>query len=103
MKICQVPKPFDETRLALFKQLGVDDVVYYDMSGMPPELEALESAKRTTERMGMSIPVVEAGPSIDEIVLGKEGRRDRSKTTREQSVAWDNWVCRSCATILCRR
>ena len=73
MKICQVPNPFDEIRLALLKQLGVDDVVYYDMSGMPPEMEALESAKRTTERMGMSIPVVEAGPAIHEMVLRKEG------------------------------
>ena len=74
MRICQVPNPFDETRLALLKQLGVDDVVYYDMSGMPADMEALNLAKRKAQSMGMSIPVVEAGPAIDRIVLGKEGR-----------------------------
>ena len=75
MKICQVPQPFDEPRLRLLKQIGVDHVVYYDMSGMSPGMEALELAKRKVESMGMSIPVVESGPAIDRIVLGKDGRK----------------------------
>ena len=75
MKICQVPQPFDDPRLRLLKQIGVDHVVYYDMSGMSPGMEALELAKRKVESMGMSIPVVESGPAIDRIILGKDGRK----------------------------
>ncbi len=41
MRICQVPQPFDEIRLPLLKQLGVDAVVFYAMAGMPADMEAV--------------------------------------------------------------
>jgi mannonate dehydratase len=74
MKIAAVAEPFCDRNLCLLKQLGVDDYVYYKMEGMPIELEELAAIKSTVERAGLRLSVVEGGPPIDRIVLGKEGR-----------------------------
>lgn len=74
MKISAVVQPFTDRNLSLLKQIGVDDFVYYKMEGMPIELEELAAIKRTVERAGLRLSVVEGGPPIDRIVLAKEGR-----------------------------
>jgi len=74
MKISGVAKKFTATNLRLLKQVGVDDFVYYNMLGMPVELDALDGVKKSVEREGLRLSVVEGGPPIDRIVLGKEGR-----------------------------
>lgn len=74
MKISAVAQPFSDTNLCLLKQLGVDDYVYYKMEGMPVELDELTAIKATVERAGLRLSVVEGGPPIDRIVLGKNGR-----------------------------
>jgi mannonate dehydratase len=74
MIIAGVAKQFTPTNLTLLKQIGVDDVVYYDMLGMPTTFEELAEKQRLIERVGLRLSVVEGGPPIDRIVLGKEGR-----------------------------
>lgn len=77
MKIAAVTQPFSDTNLRLLKQIGVDDYVYYRMEGMPVELSDLAAIKMTVERAGLRLSVVEGGPLIDRIVLGKEGRDEQ--------------------------
>ena len=74
MKLSAVVNPPTEVNLRLIAQLGVSDLVYYNMQGMPTELEALRLAQQRVERCGLRIGVVEGGPPIDLIVLGKPGR-----------------------------
>jgi mannonate dehydratase len=74
MKISGVVKKLTATNLRLLKQVGVDDFVYYNMEGMPVELDELDGVKKLVEREGLRLSVVEGGPPIDRIVHGKEGR-----------------------------
>lgn len=77
MRIAGTAKEFSETNLRLLKQVGVDDLVYYNMHGMPTELEGLAATQRFVERFGLRLSVIEGGPPIDKIVLGKEGRDEQ--------------------------
>ncbi len=43
MQIAGVAKVFSDTNLQLLKQLGVDNVVYYNMLGMPTTFEELSA------------------------------------------------------------
>lgn len=74
MRIAGVAKEFSETHLKLLKQLGVDDFVYYDMKGMPTNFEELEAITRLVSKHGLRLSVIEGGPPIDQIVMGKSGR-----------------------------
>lgn len=74
MQVAGVAKQFNETNLKLLKQLGVDDFVYYSMQGMPSTLEELTATKLRIESYGLRFAVIEGGPPIDQIVLGKEDR-----------------------------
>ncbi|MSU49213.1 MAG: hypothetical protein EXS37_09045, partial [Opitutus sp.] len=74
MKLAAVVNPPTEVNLRLMAQLGVVDLVYYNMQGMPTELEALRLEQQRVERCGLRVTVVEGGPPIDLIVLGKAGR-----------------------------
>ncbi|MDB6128528.1 MAG: Mannonate dehydratase [Verrucomicrobia bacterium] len=74
MKISAVANPPTEENLRLMAQLGVPDLVYYNMQGMPETVEALRAEQARFERCGVRIAAVEGGPPIDRIVLGKDGR-----------------------------
>ena len=74
MKISAVANPATDANLRHLAQIGVEDQVFYDMAGMPAELDGLRAAKEKAERNGLRLSVVEGGPKIDRIVLGKEGR-----------------------------
>ena len=74
MKLSAVINPPTEENLRLLAQIGVEHQVYYDMSGMPTDLAGLRQAKDKAERSGLRLSVVEGGPPIDKIVLGKDGR-----------------------------
>lgn len=80
MKISAVVNPPTEPNLRLLAQLGVEDLVYYNMQGMPTELDALRSEQQRVGRCGLRIGVVEGGPPIDRIVLGKDGRDAQIET-----------------------
>ena len=74
MKLAAVVNPPSEENLRLLAQLGVADLIYYNMAGMPTELAALREEQRRVERCGLRLSVVEGGPPIDRIVLGLDGR-----------------------------
>ena len=80
MKIAAVVNPPTEINLRMIAQIGVEHQVYYDMSGMPTDLAGLQQAKDKAERNGLRLSVVEGGPPIDRIVLGKEGRDAQIET-----------------------
>ena len=74
MKLAAVVRPPSVTNLRLLAQLGVEHYVYYNMAGMPTTLAALRAEQKRVERCGLRLSVVEGGPPIDRIVLGREGR-----------------------------
>jgi len=74
MKIAAVAQPPSETNLRTLTQIGVEHQCFYDMAGMPVDLDGLRAAKDRAERCGLKLSVVEGGPPIDRIVLGKAGR-----------------------------
>ncbi|MBL4575324.1 MAG: mannonate dehydratase, partial [Opitutaceae bacterium] len=74
MKISAIPVPFDQPNLQLIKQIGVDHIVFYDMAGMPTELDQLQTIREKVEQFDLKLSAIEGGPPIDKIVLGKEGR-----------------------------
>lgn len=74
MKIGLVIMPETDSNLRLAEQLGVTEMVYYDMTGMPDQAEELRAAQERVARFGLNISVVEGGPPTDKIILHKEGR-----------------------------
>ncbi|MFN0182073.1 MAG: mannonate dehydratase [Gemmatimonadales bacterium] len=66
--------PYPDEHLKVIKQIGVDHVVYYDMKTMPVDYDDLRAAVRRLAEAGLTMAVVECGPPIDRIVMGKEGR-----------------------------
>ena len=74
MRIGLVITPFDETNLQLAAQVGAEEIVFYDMNGMPTTVEALLEKKRQAERYGLMMRIIEGGPPMDKIVLAKPGR-----------------------------
>jgi mannonate dehydratase len=74
MRLSAVIQPPTDENLRLLAQIGVPDLVYYNMQGMPDSLEALRAEQARVERCGLRLSVVEGGPPIDRIVLGKPGR-----------------------------
>jgi mannonate dehydratase len=85
MQIAGVAKTFNETNLKLLKQIGVDDFVYYNMKGMPGSFEELEAINQTVSNQGLRLSVIEGGPPIDQVVMGKSGR-DRQIEEYIQSI-----------------
>lgn len=74
MRIAAVVNPPTDVNLRTVAQLGVEHQVYYKMSGMPTDLAGLREACDLAERNGLRLSVVEGGPPIDRIVMGKAGR-----------------------------
>ncbi len=72
-----VPYAIDQLRVV--KQIGVDHLVYYDMATMPVEYDDLRRVVRELANLGLSSSVVECGPPIDRIILGKDGREEQIK------------------------
>ena len=74
MRIGLVLTPLHESNLRLAAQIGVTDVVYYDMNGMPSTYEELRRLHGWVEEFGLKLSVIEGGPPNNEIVLGRPGR-----------------------------
>ena len=74
MRIALVLTPFNEENLQLAAQLGVDDIVYYNMLSMPDHPAELRRLRSQVEAHGLRLSVIEGGPAMDQIVLAKTGR-----------------------------
>lgn len=77
MNIGLVIMPSTDANLKLAAQIGVTDVVYYDMTTMPDRAQTLIDAKKRVERFGLRMSVVEGGPPKDRIILHKDGRDEQ--------------------------
>jgi mannonate dehydratase len=77
MKLSMVATPPTEEKLRTLKQLGADYAVHYDMKDIPDDLEALRAIGDHYARFGLPLKIVEAGPAIDRIVLGKDGAAEQ--------------------------
>jgi mannonate dehydratase len=77
MRIAGVAKAFNDINLQLLKQIGVDDFVYYNMKGMPGEFRELNAINQRVTKHGLQLSVIEGGPPIDLVVMGKEGREQQ--------------------------
>eukprot|EP01126_Amoeba_proteus_P034574 TRINITY_DN344_c0_g2_i13.p1 TRINITY_DN344_c0_g2~~TRINITY_DN344_c0_g2_i13.p1 ORF type:complete len:364 (-),score=44.80 TRINITY_DN344_c0_g2_i13:160-1251(-) len=80
--IASVLTPFTDDNLLVAAQIGITDVVYYNMDFMPDKRGLLE-AKTKVESCGLRLAVVEGGPPMDQIVLAKEGRDRQIKYFKE--------------------
>jgi mannonate dehydratase len=74
MRIGLVLTPLNDANLRLAAQIGVTDVVYYDMHAMPSTYEELRRIRTWIEDFGLRLSVVEGGPPNNAIVLGRPGR-----------------------------
>lgn len=73
MKLSMVANPPDRNRLRTLRQLGIAHAVHYDMDDLPEDRAELEAIRALYEAEGLALKIVESGPAIDRIVLGKEG------------------------------
>lgn len=73
-RIGLVVMPMSDRYLRRAAQIGVSDVVYYDMQTMPQTAEELRAARQHVEQFGLNMTVVEGGPPKDQIILHQDGR-----------------------------
>ena len=74
MKVAGIAKGHAKDHLRALKQIGIDDLVYYDMAGMPLAFDELDAVRKSVEQFGLRVAVVEGGPPMDQIVAGGPGR-----------------------------
>jgi mannonate dehydratase len=72
-KLAMVAVPMTDERLATIAQVGVEALVHYDMGNEAGKFDRLADGITRAAKFGLRVPVVEAGPPIDRIVLGGEG------------------------------
>ena len=69
--------PATDEHLRTLKQIGIDDVVHYQMGDLPDTLDELRAIRERYRRFGLAWKLAESGPAIDQIVLGKVGSREQ--------------------------
>jgi mannonate dehydratase len=82
MKLCMVAIPPTDEKLATIRQIGVENLVHYDMCSEPTKYGRLEDFLGWAKRYDLAVPVIEGGPPIDRIVLGKDGWEQQT----------ENWI-----------
>eukprot|EP00049_Salpingoeca_infusionum_P006975 m.113503 g.113503 ORF g.113503 m.113503 type:complete len:366 (-) comp13517_c0_seq1:210-1307(-) len=76
-RIASVLTPLDDENLQLAAQIGITDIVYYDMDKMPSTATELLKARQQCERFGLRLSAIEGGPPMDKIVRGIDGRDEQ--------------------------
>ncbi|EGD75984.1 mannonate dehydratase [Salpingoeca rosetta] len=76
-RIASVLTPLNDKNLRLAAQIGVTDVVYYDMDAMPDTVEELVALRQQCEAYNLRLSAIEGGPPMDLIVQGKPGRDEQ--------------------------
>lgn len=74
MELCVVIKPLSEEYLRIAKQIGVDNVVDYNLNFPDEPVGYLGSLRRKLERFGLKIVGIEGSPAHDDIIFGWPGR-----------------------------
>lgn len=73
IRLSMVAVPPRDAYLQAIAQIGVENLVHYDMAHDPRKYEAFPALVARAKRFGLRVPVVEAGPPTDRIVMAKEG------------------------------
>lgn len=73
IRLSMVAVPPSDQYLAAIAQIGVENLVHYDMSHDPRKFDGFPELIERARRFGLRVPVIEAGPPIDRIVMDKEG------------------------------
>lgn len=73
-----VAVPASDKRLMAIRQAGATDVVFYDMSNDGNKYDELEAFVKRANSFDLNVSVVESGPPIDRIVLGKDGWEEQT-------------------------
>jgi len=97
MKLGLVIQPYTDANLRLAEQIGVTEVVYYDMTEMPDSVDVLIAQRQRVELFGMDMSVVEGGPPTTRIILPKDGRDEQienwKRCLQAMGKAGINTVC----------
>lgn len=73
IRLSMVAVPPSDQYLAAIAQIGVENLVHYDMSHDPRKFDAFPALVERARGFGLRVPVIEAGPPIDRIVMDKDG------------------------------
>jgi mannonate dehydratase len=84
IRLAMVAVPPTDERLAAIRQIGVEHLVQYDMSNCASKYDEVEDLVIRARRFGLDVPVVEAGPAIDSIVMGKPGAAEQVELWKRQ-------------------
>lgn len=82
MRVAMAVVPATDVNLKVASQIGVQDIVYYDMQTMPLTLEGLSREASRVQSYGLRLSVVECGPPIDAIVFGRSNREEQIEQFR---------------------
>eukprot|EP00055_Hartaetosiga_balthica_P017721 m.121983 g.121983 ORF g.121983 m.121983 type:complete len:375 (+) comp9385_c2_seq7:66-1190(+) len=74
-RIASVLTPLDDKNLRLAAQIGITDVVYYDMDTMPSTVNELVAIRERCASFGLRLSCVEGGPPMNEIVQGRDKKK----------------------------
>jgi len=77
IELSMVAVPPTPERLRAIAQIGIENLVQYDMSNDADKFETFPAFVESAARLGLRVPLVEAGPPLDRIVLGKPGWREQ--------------------------
>ncbi len=79
MKLTMVATPPTAERLTALKQLGADYAVHYEMHDLPDDYDELAAIRAIYDAAGLPMKIVESGPAIDLIVMGKDGAAEQTE------------------------
>ncbi len=79
IKLSMVAIPDTDIRLKAIRQAGATDVVFYTMGNRKGKFDKLEAFVARANCFNLTVSVVESGPPIDCIVMGKQGWQEQTK------------------------
>lgn len=73
INLSMVAVPQTDERLAAIRQIGIENLVHYDMSNEANKFDNFAAIVERAARFDLKVPVVESGPGIDKIIFNKDG------------------------------
>ena len=77
INLSMVAVPPTDERLAAIRQIGIENLVHYDMSNGREKFDAFPAMVDRAAKFGLKVPVVESGPGIDKIIFAKDGAQQQ--------------------------
>ena len=77
MKLTMVCDFKNKEELKLLNQLGIKYAIHYNMNDLPESIDKISEITKYYSSFGLDLKIVESGPSLDKIVLGKDGAKQQ--------------------------